>query len=146
MLRISFLSFFQILFSFFPLFFSYFITKPNMLKMQISISTEPVGSRIHYDLQRQTEEFVRNEMYLGTVWLCLGSGGDKEEMNYQLEHMNEKKKILKNPESSYMTNRRKRFSCWHLGVLSSEQCMSCFGLDLGPQLMFTLQIATRLVF
>lgn len=63
-----------------------------MLKMQISISAEPVGSRIHYDLQRQTEEFVRNEMYLGTVWLCLGSGGDKEEMNYQLEHMNEKKK------------------------------------------------------
>lgn len=81
---------------FFPLLFSYFITKPNMLQMQISISTEPVCSSIHYDQQRQTEEFVGNEMYLETVWLCLGSGGHKEEMNYQLEHMKEEK-ILKVP-------------------------------------------------
>lgn len=53
----------QILFS--PLLFSYFGTKPNMLKMQISKSKEPVCSRIQHDLQRQTEEFVGNSVHLG---------------------------------------------------------------------------------
>lgn len=55
----------------FPLLFSYFITKPNTLKMQISVSTEPICSRIHYDQQRQTEEFVGNKMYLGTQCGCV---------------------------------------------------------------------------
>lgn len=33
----------------------------------------------------------------------------------------EREDCLKKPESSHMTNGRKRLSCWHYGVLSSEQ-------------------------
>lgn len=59
----------------------------------------------------------------------------------------EREDCLKRKRSKAPTqkNKRKRFSCWHCGILSSEQGVNCFGLDLGPQLMFTLQIAILLL-
>lgn len=53
----------QTLFS--PLLFSYFSTKSNKLKMQISKSKDPICSRIQHDQQKQTEGFVGNNVHLG---------------------------------------------------------------------------------
>lgn len=54
---------------FFPSLFPYSITKPDVLK--ISISAQPICSRIHCDQPRQPEEFVGSQMYLGTICGCV---------------------------------------------------------------------------
>lgn len=71
---------------FFPLAHSFCSTKPNILKIQISKSKESICANIQQELQRQTEDFIVNNMCQGRlVWLSLGNGRDKEGKSYQLD-------------------------------------------------------------